>query len=454
MSLSAAEQLTIPVCQPVSFVQPKPWLRWAAVVIAAAGWYVSYRAFGVSAQTGGLDPLLTKFCGGPDESGLDNCGAVLTSPQAYLALGPNAGSLRIPTATFGMAYFAALLVWYLFIGPPTYERRKWFLVPALVLIGGIIYSVSAIQVMAQVLNRWCPICIAAHALNGGLVLLSLIAWPWRRPRREVLPHPTARLALAVILAGVLLLLVHLLVVFVQVVGSITRERMAEYTRIVGDPEFVRWDFQRQAAADIPLYADEVFAGNPDAAHTVVVFGDFQCTVCKQSHEMLMEVARKYAGQIRIAFRYYPQDTACNPNPRFRTGGHFSACRAVAAAEAARAVGGLEAYLNMRALLWERQNLLPKVPLPQQSPAQLELFESWAAELNLDGAAFQQALESPVIADRVRSDIELANKLGISAVPVVFLDGKRILGWSKLETWEALLGELPVPTSQPESAPSR
>jgi predicted DsbA family dithiol-disulfide isomerase len=109
---------------------------------------------------------------------------------------------------------------------------------------------------------------------------------------------------------------------------------------------------------------------------------------------------------------------------------------------------------MRALLWERQNLLPKVPLPQQSPAQLELFESWAAELNLDGAAFQQALESPVIADRVRSDIELANKLGISAVPVVFLDGKRILGWSKLETWEALLGELPVPTSQPESAPSR
>ena len=209
---------------------------------------------------------------------------MLTSPQAYLALGPNAGSLRIPTATFGMAYFAALLVWYLFIGPPTYERRKWFLVPALVLIGGILYSVSAIQVMAQVLNRWCAICIAAHALNGGLVLLSLIAWPWRRPRREVLPHPTARLALAVILAGVLLLLVHVLV-FCSSGRVITRR--IEYTRIVGTR--VRpLGLPRQAAADIPLYGRSV---RQPRRRTVVVFGDFQCTVCKQSHEMLMEVAR-------------------------------------------------------------------------------------------------------------------------------------------------------------------
>jgi protein-disulfide isomerase/uncharacterized membrane protein len=453
MESPATEVTFVPLDGPAAFAQPKPWLRWAAIILAAAGWYVSYRAFLVSAQVAGQDALLARFCGGPDASGRDNCSAVLTSPQAYAPLGHDAGALRIPMATFGMSYFAALLLWYLFIGPPTHSRRVWHLVPLLVLIGGVWYSVSAIQVMAHVLHRWCPICMAAHGLNGGLVLLTLIAWPWRRPRRVTRPHPAARLAPAVLVAGSLSLLVHVLVVYVLVAGSIMRESTAEYSRIVSDPQFVRWDFQRQSPVDIPLYPDEPLGGSPDAPHTVVVFGDFQCNVCKQSHEMLMEVARKYPGQLRVAFRYYPQDPACNPNPRFRTGGHLSACRAVQAAEAARTVGGLDAYLKMRRLLWERQNLLPQEPLAQQSTTQRQLFENWAAELGLDRAAFEQAMEAADSGSRIRSDIELADKLGISAVPVVYMDGKRVLGWSKAETWDALLGEAETPASQAETMPA-
>jgi protein-disulfide isomerase/uncharacterized membrane protein len=453
MEQPAAELGSVQVVQSIPFVQPKPWLRWLAVALAAAGWYVSMRAFLVSAQTAGHDPLLARFCGAPDASGLDDCSAVLTSPQAYVPLGHEAGSLRIPMATFGMAYFAAFLFWHLFIGPPTYDRRGWHIVPVLVLIGGMWYSVSAIGVMWHVLNRWCPICLAAHGLNGGLVLLTLIAWPWRAPRAPVRPHPSARLALAVVMAGVFSLLLHVLYVDLVLAGSILKERTAEYAKVLGDPQFIRWNYERQSPADIPLYGDEVFEGSPDAPHTVVAFGDFQCTVCKRAHEMLTEVAKKYPGQLRIAFRYYPEDPACNANPRFRIGGHLSGCRAARAAEAARAVGGTEAYRKMQALLWERQNQLLRTPLAQQSAAQRQQFEDWAAELDLDRAAFGQAMESAAASERIGSDIELAKKLDVSVVPIVYMDGKRILGWNKPETWDVLLRDSQTPGSQLETQPA-
>ncbi len=438
---------------PVPFVQPRPWIRWLAVILAAAGWYVSLNAFGISAQTGTAGSLVTRLCGGPDAAGVDQCTAVLTSPQAYVELSKEPGAPRIPMATFGMAYFAALLLWYLLIGPPTYDRRAWLLLPVLVLIPGIWYSVAAIRGMAVELQQWCPICLTAHALNGGLVLLTLLAWPWSPARRLVRPHPSARLALAVFMAGFLAFLVHVLYVLTVVASGTARESQAEYKRIVEDPQFARWDFQRQQPVDIPLQPDEAFGGTADAPHTVAVFGDFQCSLCLEVHKLLTDVARKYPDQIRLAFRYYPQDPACNPNPRYRLSGHASACRAAQAAEASRQLGGREAYLAMSNLLWERQQQLPKTPPSQQTDEQRGLFENWAGEIGLNPENFRAALDSRAVSDRIRADIELAGKLGISAVPVVYLDGRRVLGWSNPATWDALLGETAAPASQPTTAPA-
>ncbi len=162
----------------------------------------------------------------------------------------------------------------------------------------------------------------------------------------------------------------------------------------------------------------------------------------------MKVAAKYPDRLQIAFRYYPQDPDCNPNPKFRVNGHLSACRAARAAEAARIVGGRDAYLKMRQTLWENQNRLPTVPVSQLNDRERSLFSDWAAEMGLDRAKFATAMESSEVTARIQSDIAEAERLGATVIPAIFVNGKRLRGWSKVETWDAILGAEAATTSQP------
>lgn len=416
---------------------PKRWVAWLAVVVAVAGWYVSFKLALISSG-GAADSLLAAVCGGSDAAGKTGCDAVLTAPQAYFALGTDPGAPRMPVSVLGMAYFAAVGVWYLFVGPPTRARRGWHLVIAVFVLMGVWESVGYMRIMAFELERWCGGCLVAHALNGGLAVLTILAWPWRRADETGGLHPSHRLALATATAGGLALLTHLALVYVLVAGQILQERTAAFRQVLDDPAFILWDFERQDTVELPLRADEFLAGDPAAPHTIMVFSDFQCTVCKQLHETLQRVLTKYAGRVRVAYRHYPQDPECNPHPNFRAGAHGSACRAARAAEAVRRVAGDEAYARMCALLYERRSQLPKRPVEQLSPTERNLLTNWAVELGVDRAAFEAAFNSDQVAVRIVADIAQADALGLAAMPVLYLDGKRLRNWTRDETWDALL----------------
>jgi len=452
------------------FHQPKPWIRWLAVALAVAGWCVSWQLLLVSVGGKANNPFWQVLCGDDAENA---CDSVLTSPQAYVRISPGADAPKLPVSAFGMGYFAFVALWYLFIGPPTRTRRLWHLLPGLVVLFGAAQSVAYLGIMKYVLGRWCGGCLAAHAINGGLLVLTLAAYPWRGekgvrnllckapsgPSRQKVPdtffpaaHPSARLALATALAGGVVFALHLVVTYTGTVLGMLHERTNSYMALLNDPEFILWDFNRQPVVFIPLYDDELFAGPATAPNTVIVFGDFQCSACRQAHETFRKVAEKYPEVVRFASRHYPQDPECNPEPRFRSSGHASACRAARAAEAARLVGGREACLALRTKLWDNQNALPLRPYAQQSAAERRLFEDWAAEMGLDRTAFTAALDAPAVAARVQADIELGNGLGTQAVPVVYVNGKRLRNWSKLETWDVILGGRADAPTPPDSPP--
>jgi len=434
-------------CYP-PLVQPKPVLRWAAVLLAAAGWYLSFQSLRVSAGAEISDPVMRMVCGGPEDPG--GCGSVLTSPQAYWG---RQTPVPIPVSTFGLGYFAFVGLWYVLVGPPTRERRLWHVVLAAVVFLGVLQSLAYIRIMAVDLRQWCEVCLLTHAVNGALAVLTVLAWPWRRTPTAWRPHPPARLVLATTLAGALAFFGHVAVVYVYTAGAILQRRTAAYAEVLEDPVFIRWHFERQPTVDLPLYEDEWFAGSPTAANTVVIFSDFQCTHCRGAEQMIAEVLARYPDRLRVAHRYYPQDAECNPDPRYRAGGHAAACRAARAALAVRAVAGDAAYGQMRKLLYERQHEFPSKPLGKQDQAQQQCFEVWAAELGVDVAAFAAAMDSPAVHARVQADIALAEQLGVTAIPVVYLNRKRLLGWSQSETWNALLQQS---TDQPAStvAPAR
>lgn len=446
---------------------PKPVVRWLTVLWAAAGWYVSLQLLRVSLGADTANPFLQLACGSADTADDNSCLSVLTSPQAFVPLSRQPGALKMPSAFFGLAYFAFVGLWYMLIGPPAARGRRWHALILVVVVVGVGHSLGYMEVMAWELHRWCAGCLVAHGINGGLLLLTLLAYPWQERQRHraadpeaapraaapptpALPHPTARLVLATVAAGVLAGIAQFGLLLAFQLGGILRERTQRYEQLVNDPAYVVWDFQRQTPADIPLHEDETFVGAPGAPHTLVIFGDFQCTACRAAHDLIPRLLERHAGRLRVAFRHYPQDPACNPNPTYRRGGHASACLAALAAEAARDRGGESAYAEMRGLLYERQLDLPTRTSPADQQKLRRLLENWAADIGLDPSAFGPALDDPRVAERVRCDIELGERLGLRALPALFLDGRRVVGWSKLETWDALLA--PGVESAPATAP--
>lgn len=169
----------------------------------------------------------------------------------------------------------------------------------------------------------------------------------------------------------------------------------------------------------------MFWGTSDAPNTVVAFTDAQCSACTTAYEVLDGLMREHPGALRIDFRHFPLDRACNDAwPR---GGHPESCAAARATEAARGVGGDAGYRKMRTFLYQHRHELDAAP-----------YADWAAELGLDRAAFSAALGSAEVAASVQADVELGKTLGIEAVPAIYLNGRRLRHWKNPATWEALL----------------
>jgi predicted DsbA family dithiol-disulfide isomerase/uncharacterized membrane protein len=425
-----------PVVTP--FRQPRVCWRWIAFGLSGAGWLVSLTLLlsVAGAPRGGT--LLDTFCGGVDQAdrGWD-CRSVLNSQWGYLQLGVEGSGLKIPVSALGMAYFAFVGLWYLFIGPTTRDRRIYHALLLLIVLHGAARSAHFIWIMAFTLHQWCIGCLAAHVLNFALLAVTFIAWPWRAPAVPWRPHPTGRLALAAVTAGLLAAFAHLAVMVVLVQRDWMNRIGTAYREVIEDPAYVLWRYQRQPEVDLSGRDDAVYAGDAEAPYRLVVFSDFQCTQCRRAHRMFDELLQKYPAKLRIAFRHAPQDPACNPDPRYQSGGHPVSCEAARALEAARMVGGREAAQRLSSILFENQAALESEPM-----------SAWAALAGLDADAFAAALDAPAAAECVRQDIALAARIGVEHVPMVYLNGRRLDGWSNPSTWEALLTPPPTTAEAP------
>jgi protein-disulfide isomerase len=106
--------------------------------------------------------------------------------------------------------------------------------------------------------------------------------------------------------------------------------------------------------------------------------------------------------------------------------HAQACEAADLAEAARSLGGSDAFWNMHDRLFGAQTTL--------GPG---LWPSLAQEAGLDPARVAELMSSRAFRDRIREDAELGGRLDIHSTPTVFLDGKKMDNWQRLDVWQAL-----------------
>ena len=132
---------------------------------------------------------------------------------------------------------------------------------------------------------------------------------------------------------------------------------------------------------------------------IVEYGDYECPYSRAAYGAIQHVEQRAGGDgVRFAFRHFPL-TEIHPH----------ALAASAAAEAAARQGR---FWEMSDLLFHRQRALAD-----------EDLRGYAAQLDLDTAAFDADRQSGAVQARIRRDVESGIDSGqVRGTPTLFIDG--------------------------------
>ena len=142
-------------------------------------------------------------------------------------------------------------------------------------------------------------------------------------------------------------------------------------------------------------------GTKDAPVTIVEYSDFQCPFCQQMRGTLGQVMEAYGDLVRLEYRQFP---LVNIHPGAQVAAEASLC----------------AYQQGR--FWELHDAM----FQDQNALAADALKARARTLGLDGAKFDECLDSKKYAEQVASDLEEGRKHGVAGTPALFING-RFLG---------------------------
>tara|TARA_Y100001934_G_C12277919_1_gene738359 strand:- start:497 stop:1387 length:891 start_codon:yes stop_codon:yes gene_type:complete len=157
----------------------------------------------------------------------------------------------------------------------------------------------------------------------------------------------------------------------------------------------------------------------DVELSALEISDFLCPYCKKLEHNLSNVLSNCGARVDKRFVHFPLDKRCN---RFVSRDlHPGACRLAEASECARIQGK---FATFAAALFAET--------PKTDAALWRL----ATEKELNIEQFKTCLSEGRTRDRVRTDIELAHRLGVRSTPTFYINGRRLEGALSKQELEA------------------
>jgi protein-disulfide isomerase len=171
----------------------------------------------------------------------------------------------------------------------------------------------------------------------------------------------------------------------------------------------RWE--QAPEREIPIDPTRDFIiGPPDARITLVEFSDFECPYCRNAANGVHDVLEKYDGDVRLVFKNFPLDTACNDTMGEPM--HKLACRAASIAWCAGQQDISQFWSTHDALYRE----------PQLTAATLERIP---VDLDIDASVLEACVSSGAPIAAIKQDIALGRSLGVTGTPIFFANGRRV-----------------------------
>ncbi len=379
-------------------------------------------------------------CTDDAQSGGADCAAVLASPYSYWPPkkdGEDPDTPHVPVAFVGLVYYSVLAVWIFGIGSPTRDRRWVHALPTLLVGMGLAGSAYFTFIMFTRIDEWCPWCLVTHALNLALAVCIILTWP-RKPATlpqseegdassivSAASHPSSRLIIVTILAIVLVAIAEdrslakrRFIHAAQMNKQGFDQCMTALNRLRHNSSVLVNSWQNGKVYDIPVNAaDPARLLRPDTEKPlqIIVFSDFECPACKALAAFIdARVAPLFDHNLKVVFKHYPLNVDCNPYTKGKK--HPSACLGAQLAEAARIVGGNDAFWKTHDFLFQNQKQLKDGRIT---------VETLAADVGLDAAKLQSALASDEIAARIKQTAQQARAAGLTGTPSLYLTGRRV-----------------------------
>lgn len=165
---------------------------------------------------------------------------------------------------------------------------------------------------------------------------------------------------------------------------------------------------------VPTTAADPMRGNAAAPVTIIEFSDYQCPFCARVNPTLDRVRQVYGDRVKIVFKDYPL-----PN-------HPQAPKA---AEAAHCAGEQNKYWEMHDAMFANQRAL-EVPMLKQT----------ARALGLNGAPFDQCVDSGKYAAKVAAGSALGERMGVNSTPTLYINGRAVIGAMPFDNFKQVIDE--------------
>ena len=157
---------------------------------------------------------------------------------------------------------------------------------------------------------------------------------------------------------------------------------------------------------------DVFVGNPDAAVTLMEFGEYESEDCAKANEVvkkfvLKKLLEEFEGKIRFQFRHFPMTRIHQ--------------RSMKAGEAAVAASQVGKFWEMHNILFDNRR--------QLGTTSLKLY---CKEAGIVNKHFLEELINSTYGWQVRNDLNEGIEKGVRDVPAFFVNGEMVAGKATFE----------------------
>jgi protein-disulfide isomerase/uncharacterized membrane protein len=388
----------------------------------------------------GEGDVVDQLCGEGQTSG---CATVAASAWSQIA--------GVPLAAAGVFFYLAVAAGLTVAAVAADDARDAIAFVCLALTGAaLVADVFLLAIQAFSIHAFCRLCLATYGLNAAI---AAALWPARRRAavaKAAAARPDGRLAFV----GWAVATLAVLAASGGAEAALRARASERSARLLGAPasgasaastpaasaagtsDAQRWQAEAQRlqqTLDDPQKLDQYFAdkaarefqqasvqtielkgvptkGPSSAPVQVVEFSDFLCPFCRNLAGGLTNFLPQSGDRIAVYYKNYPLEQTCNPKLRATT--HPGAC--------VLAFGGLCAQEQGR--FWPYHDKVFGSQLQNPQPADAVRL---AREAGLDGKALEECLTAQRTKDKLQSQIEEAQRLGVQATPTLFINGKKL-----------------------------